>query len=68
MDSPNNDTQRLDWLASRGRISLFSDGWNAWIPNTAVAAKNEDIRAAIDEAMVLDGNIAVAKFIKRVFK
>lgn len=47
-----DDTIRMNWLNANGRVSKFSDGWNAW--DTKVARSTEishDIRKAIDAAM-----------------
>ena len=47
-----DDTVRMNWLNDNGRVSKFSDGWNAWsIRNRKAVAIDSDIRKAIDEAM-----------------
>lgn len=46
------DAARIEWLDGFGRISKFSDGWNAWIAGDSGKAKiSPDVRDAIDAAM-----------------
>jgi hypothetical protein len=48
----NTDTSRLDWLNKTGRVTKFSDGWNAWdTSDRNVLFVSGDIRDAIDKAM-----------------
>jgi len=45
------DKARLDWLNKSGRISMFSDGWNAWIKGEQPTQIHDDVRTAITNAM-----------------
>lgn len=50
---PLNDTDRLDWLASEGRIAKFTDGWTAWKSGDSQHREftSGNIREAIDQAI-----------------
>jgi hypothetical protein len=48
----NTDKSRLDWLNKTGRVTKFSDGWNAWdTSDRNVVFVSGDIRDAINKAM-----------------
>ena len=52
---PSDDTKRLNWLNTRGRLVHTSDGWHAWRKGRIEdkCTSEDDVRVAIDLAMAL---------------